>query len=957
MDFWSRLIGGGAPGPRTSRARSTAERLTAFKRLCANLHHIWRTSPREDLRNAGLAAHVRTCFDRLSGILRDEAKTPAPHPCQTYSATARIYLTVGGLALLTDHPGVIASAGSLFNILIESEADGIVDNRGFARTLVDLVSYAATIGAEGQGRLVELLFGVANNIRSRPEILSAWFHPQKPLSRVADDDDDDERERKDEQRFAGATRKDDFAFFYLLVDYVHHAGRTGDFARTGLLYIIETATKSKELEQWLVESDLATLMATGLGALYSQLSRKLTYCAADDDRAPAAVIQHSDHAAVASAQPPHLEHDMDAFLSYLLFWQDTLEHCKSVDVNKTLLDHFQVLFLQQLLYPSLLESSDVDGGSTSAVLTYLARILESLDQPDLVHRVLHFLLASPLDDADDDGGNAGGGSHSSPARPREGGGGEGLLAPPPPPSYARRLSCDVISDADAASPELFDLVDICLMGIRSENMQTVVATLRLMTVIVDRHHAVASSFVKTLDDRDELATQRCVGALNAEIQQFMSLATTIVDEPRIDHLYGNYLADATAVLEVRNMELPLYNKDLLPAKYSKYPLRVDPQDELLEGIVDLLENFFTNSTVLNLALTDAVSGLASSNLISLDGWLLVDPQYYQFPDEKEPDAEEFGDEMGMGGTADEDGLNVNRAIAQLQRVYVQPFWAKKHVPPITKVIRSLVRQVAHWREEIPDFDILIAARKKLLQEEETQAARARQPTRATEKQQRQPRWSADLTLKAMKELTLDTAAAAAASVTSGNGGGTASPATTRVASEASTRCATPAGGVVAEDILSRLNKPFLKKNPPRATLSAGAARAKGLRSRVNTLLSLPQFSSNADHSRPVSRDRSHDADQPSTGAGEVRLRARSTIATATADQALDATRASQASSEQPSTPTAPPVTVPPPPPREEKPATLGHVLTNTILLHEFILELTALIQMRASLFQEVSFRR
>lgn len=47
---------------------------------------------------------------------------------------------------------------------------------------------------------------------------------------------------------------------------------------------------------------------------------------------------------------PALGEAMDAFMSYLLFWQDTIDHCKSAEVNDTLLDHFQVLFLEQLLY-------------------------------------------------------------------------------------------------------------------------------------------------------------------------------------------------------------------------------------------------------------------------------------------------------------------------------------------------------------------------------------------------------------------------------------------------------------------------------------------------------------------------------------------------------------------------------------------------------------------------------
>ena len=40
---------------------------------------------------------------------------------------------------------------------------------------------------------------------------------------------------------------------------------------------------------------------------------------------------------------------LGTFLSYLAFWQDILEYCASTEVKQTLLDHFQFLFLQQLL--------------------------------------------------------------------------------------------------------------------------------------------------------------------------------------------------------------------------------------------------------------------------------------------------------------------------------------------------------------------------------------------------------------------------------------------------------------------------------------------------------------------------------------------------------------------------------------------------------------------------------
>ena len=57
----------------------------------------------------------------------------------------------------------------------------------------------------------------------------------------------------------------------------------------------------------------------------------------------------SDYEPEASTSPEFQTH-VDTFLSYLIFWQDVLNHCKSSEVKQTLLDHFRVLFLQQLLY-------------------------------------------------------------------------------------------------------------------------------------------------------------------------------------------------------------------------------------------------------------------------------------------------------------------------------------------------------------------------------------------------------------------------------------------------------------------------------------------------------------------------------------------------------------------------------------------------------------------------------
>jgi Retinoic acid induced 16-like protein len=47
------------------------------------------------------------------------------------------------------------------------------------------------------------------------------------------------------------------------LENVPSEGRIGDFAKTGILYFIELASPDGELEEWILSSDLATMMAAG----------------------------------------------------------------------------------------------------------------------------------------------------------------------------------------------------------------------------------------------------------------------------------------------------------------------------------------------------------------------------------------------------------------------------------------------------------------------------------------------------------------------------------------------------------------------------------------------------------------------------------------------------------------------------------------------------------------------
>ncbi|KAL3471961.1 Retinoic acid induced 16-like protein-domain-containing protein [Aspergillus californicus] len=825
MDFWSRIIGGSRSLSTKSPRTSPTERLTSFKRTCNTLQQIWRstTSPTNE---QSATVHTRNCVERLNSALSDESRGPAPHPCLAYAASSQIFVTVTKLALSAHDEAMVRSATVFFNTLIDSEVDGIVDNRLFARALVDLVYRANKEpgDTDTKGRLVELLFGIANNIRLQPTILPAWFAPRS-------DDQDDELRGAGCIEFAGTMRTDDFPLFYLLVEYVHDAGRAGDFARTGLLYLIETASRSKDLERWLIESDLATLMATGLGALYSQLGSLSSGLDGEPDIPH--VILHSDHEQQDSALPPILGVSMDAFMAYLLFWQDTVDHCKSPEVVATLLDHFQVLFLEQLLYPSLLESSDVEGGSTSAVLTYLYRILASLDQEDLVHRILHFLLASASDTDTK------------------------IIQKKKNMSASRRKSLDVLAafseEAARPSPSLFNLRDLSLLGLRSTNRQTVLATLRLLTVILQRHPSFARSLIRTVSGQP--AKQRTVGALNAELENLLTMATSILDEPNLDESFGNYLKDASMILESR-LYLPVSAKNPTEA----IPLELRQDDPIVRELLGCLETFFTNTVIVNLAVTEVLMSIASSHLVALDRWLLVDPAKYTYAETN-------------GLIAEEDGLP--DILKQIHSVYQEPTWSSEDTPALTAVLRILVGKVQIWRKDIADFDILVAARRDLLHDDEPVtssdlpvAGSDRPPSTTPRPDQGTPRGRRDL-----KDLT------------------------------------SPQRSIVGSPLREA---GIFHSPPPRDFSEARSTAAEELRKRLATPFSFDR------------RSQSEPGHPAQNGAPET-------------TQVTDTDQNSAIID-------------------EDAPVTLGHVLTNVVILYEFILEISAMVQARGTLFEEAGFQ-
>lgn len=436
-------------------------------------------------------------------------------------------------------------------------------------------------------------------------------------------------------------------------------------------------------------------------------------------------------------------------------------------------------------------------------------------------------------------------------------------------SVSRRKSLDFLTafseEAAKPSPSLFNLRDLVFLGLQSANRQTMLATLRLLSVVLQRHHPFARSLVRTVPG--QVAKQRTIGALNAELQQLLSMASSIVHDPTLDDSYQNYLKDSSFILESR-LCIPPAEEEIDDA--ASLPLELDQKDPIVQELLRCLESFFTNSVIVNLALTEVLMSIASSHLVSLDGWLLVDPVKYDY---------NTNTTSGPDSSPQEPDTTTIDILERIRFIYREPSWSRADTPTLTSVLQSLVEQTLRWKEKTPDFDILVAARRDLLhREDETITTTMRSPQPSEDR--------------------------------------------TRSSSQRpQTRSANPE---------SEVGSPRGRPARPLDASSPRAAMGSPLRDPSSTV--------------------SHDSPTPENTAAE-QLKKRLAMPIQVPDVPVTTKDEPQPEPEQSEEHNDEEAVA------DEKPqtVTLGHILTNVVILYEFLLELSAMVQVRGTLFEEAGF--
>ncbi|CAG8453869.1 1025_t:CDS:2 [Paraglomus brasilianum] len=517
----------------------------------------------------------------------------------------------------------------------------------------------------------------------------------------------------------------EFLLFSYLLQFVHREGRSGDFARTGLLFIMDLA--QGQLGDFILESDFATIMSAGLGALYSQLPRKLMVKSSTGVLTSATLLGFGDNTSaemdrarqngIEVSSSLSFKVQLDSFCKLLEFCQDVLNRCPSVEISLALLQNIKSIFLENILYPSIMECSDTDG-SAVAVISYIDMILQSIEQEELVDVIVGFLMDSDSDNEDFWKKKA-----TSKAQKRQ---------------STINLFAGVEASTITSSPYFtavgrFTLKDLIFSRLKSSSQPTVIAALKLLHTMISKHCRYSLRLLSF--EPDESATcfpkphyleemrqtdfsvspgvggpqkLTTISHHSRELDLFFSLISITDPSNKLDVFtngYENYVRDAEAIIEADlcyrkgqdlewNEEGPskpkvtnntrqkiLYSQrgagKLSSTGISDVPRhrlnptdRHNPSDSLLQILLGALANFFVNSPELNLALTGVISALAMCPYRSLEGWLVFSSvDRIDRGDRREAMAKDWDIDSDFNSFADRDDKPINGTLTKQVEYY------------------------------------------------------------------------------------------------------------------------------------------------------------------------------------------------------------------------------------------------------------------------------------------------
>ncbi|TFK54898.1 hypothetical protein OE88DRAFT_1693994 [Heliocybe sulcata] len=784
-----------------------------------------------------------------------------------FGIQAEVLRAVQNMVVLLDEQFLVHSAvhKAVLRLLRNCAGDDLqeqLDNRN--KVMGAAKNAVRSSPSEYEEDLVNLLCILCSRIRTYRELLMIFFHDKhwyrsEPLFSVEEQDEEEEYEEDDrtlddstpevteEKRPASpspsqgtitsapessATKKPEYEFllFNYLLRFVHREGQIGDFARAGLLFLMDVAMSPGEpvhrlggddtktpssssvnqpdpiadaalaLAEYVVDGDFSEVLGAGVSAVYSVLPRKLeirppppsdgalgssmligaTGPLSEDEKEKTQVEWDNKRAmGVEDSSDPDFKAHLDHFLKLLEFLQDVIRRNiahESDDSNldasslvgtavvQSILDAVQKTFLENVLYPSILECSDADG-SAVAVMAYIETMIRDLGKGELSDLLVNFLTS---EDNEEESGSR--------KRDRFSVNLEALrnkkTAQKTSKAERRRSSAMMLLEMEA--PEVkkqteyftsvgrFTMKDLILSNLRSHSQPAATAALQLFRSMLLHHPHLsverllvvfpdpkATSFpipallppliesstpsgLVGIEEDDDDETFLYPGAEDPAPPSFeysaafpqpettysthereMGLYLTLVSRVDPSHNgdafstgYDYYLRDALLAIQSDSA----YSMDVDADTRAKFKHRLNPNDPILSLILESLRKFFANSPEYNMALTGVLATLAICPDRSLAGWLT----FMSSEGERPPPADTEAEVMWTKDDGDDRSIDfrVEERLEDESHPLPASILDENSRPVVHTILHGLVSQLERYRLLVDDFDKYLTERRQ-----------------------------------------------------------------------------------------------------------------------------------------------------------------------------------------------------------------------------------------------------
>ena len=605
----------------------------------------------------------------------------------------------------------------------------------------------------------------------------------------------------------------EFLLFNYLLRFVHREGQIGDFARAGLLFLMDVAMSpgdqehrlSKDdpekaatdpiadaalsLAEYIVDGDFSDVLGAGLGAVYSQLPSKLQVHApavAEENKGASMVLgdlptdeedtksqndiqENNRRRGVEDSRTKDFKTRLDHFLKLLEFLEDIFRRNVPKDspdtdlhpstlvgtaVVNSILAAIRQTFLENVLYPSILECSDVDG-SAVAVMSYIEIMIRTLERGQLTDLLVKFLVSEDNDDAPKPRPRPHGTLTLGSSGPRETQNTEAQNK-----LRRRRSSAMMLLELEApastkqsdyfTSLGRFTLKDLLISNLRSSNPPTAAAALQLLNALliyysplcVDKllvvvRDPMATSFPEPTSNDNPHATpldqledevfvypseeldpspppasfaqpRTTYSAHEREMSFYLKLVSCLDPAHSSDSFstgYDRYVCDA--IQAIRNHSSFLY---VPPEMQAQMKHRLDPNDPILSAVLDWLRKLFSNSPEFNIALTGVLTSLAHDPFRSLAGWL-----NFGHGEDASGTAQPLEGGPGLVTPGDGDDRSTDYQIEEMlssdSRNPTTNFDDASR-PVVLIIFQSLVAQLDRYRQSVANFDKYLLERRQ-----------------------------------------------------------------------------------------------------------------------------------------------------------------------------------------------------------------------------------------------------